>query len=77
MEVSGQLHPPSALPLGETAPIPIGQEIGWASRADLDAVVKRTNPLQTPAGNRIPVTFLYLLIILQCIDNCRYVCFGT
>jgi hypothetical protein len=29
MEVSGQLHTPTALPLGKESPLPIGREAGW------------------------------------------------
>jgi len=30
MEVSGQFHTPAALPPRERAPVPNGQEAGWA-----------------------------------------------
>jgi hypothetical protein len=30
MEVSSQLHTPTALPPGKEPPVPIGQEAGWA-----------------------------------------------
>jgi hypothetical protein len=42
MEVSGQLHAPTALTPGKESPVP---------RADLDAVAKRKNPIIAPAGN--------------------------
>jgi hypothetical protein len=29
MEVSGQLHAPTALPLGKESPVPIQEEVGW------------------------------------------------
>jgi hypothetical protein len=31
LEVSGQLHTPAALTPGKETPVPIGQEVGWAS----------------------------------------------
>jgi hypothetical protein len=41
MEVSGQLHAPTALPPGKEHPVPHWTE-GWVGpRADLDAVAKR------------------------------------
>jgi len=33
MEVSGQLHAPTALPTGEKAHVPTGQETGWSSES--------------------------------------------
>jgi len=32
MEVSGQIHVPAALSLGNETPVPIGQEAGWDSQ---------------------------------------------
>jgi hypothetical protein len=33
MEVSGQLHSPTALPPGKEPPVPIGKASGWAPEA--------------------------------------------
>jgi len=55
MEVSVQLHTPAALPAGKDPPGTrwIGDWV--SSRAALDALAKRRNPIITPTENRTPV----------------------
>jgi len=53
MEVSGQLHAPSALPPGKDPPMHIGQEAVWDPRTGLDAVATSKTPAF--ARNRTPV----------------------
>jgi len=54
MEVSGQLHAPTALSLGKELPIPTGQ--GWVCPSvGLVAVAKRKDPIIIPVGNWTPV----------------------
>jgi hypothetical protein len=41
VEVSGQPHAPADLRPEKEPPVSIGQEIGWAPRAGMDAVTRR------------------------------------
>jgi hypothetical protein len=52
MEVSGQLHAPTALPLGEKPLVAIGHEVGWALEP-VWALSAREKSF-TLAGNQIP-----------------------
>jgi hypothetical protein len=51
--VSGQCHAPAALYLRETIPVPIGQEIGWASWLVWSQRLEEKSV--TSAGDRTPV----------------------
>jgi hypothetical protein len=60
MEVSGQLHAPATLPVGNEPPIPIG---GWViSRAGLEAVEKITNTCPCQESN--PARLARRLVII-------------
>jgi hypothetical protein len=51
MEVSGQLHPLLALPLGQELPAIIGEDAGWAPDSVWSRWQREKNPITAPVGN--------------------------
>jgi hypothetical protein len=49
MEVSGQLHAPTALSPGKEPPVPIGKEAGWTSEYRYDVEKEILDPTELRA----------------------------
>jgi hypothetical protein len=70
MEVSGQLHAPSALPSEKDLPLFIEQEAGWAPKPVWK--LWRRDKILAPAGTRTTVLRTSIPYLRYCTDYTLY-----
>jgi hypothetical protein len=71
MEVSGQLHNPSALPPWKDPPVSAGQETGWAPESAWTWWRRERSPIISPTEENYDTQVLGLAIsVLDLLNSC-------